>query len=659
MEILSLRLPGEPTANPKFISRRSADSRAAVPEAHSNSLSIYAALDYLEVARAMADKSNKHVWDYLAYYLELTHAPGFAVLLSGPWGVGKTYLLKAFLKMQFGDDAANYVYVSLYGPSTIEEIDDALFQAAFPVLTGKVAKVVGRVAKVGLKYLSVDPGEWNIKEFLNKFNAKVYVFDDLERCEAPINKVLGYINQFVEHGAAKVIILANEKEIGTDEDYARRREKLIGKTLQVSSVFDEAFRHFAANIDHEGARSFIQSSVAEIATIYSQSTLDNLRILQQTMWDFERLYAALSPEQQAYKDAMATLLRLLFVLSFEFKAARITEDDIATGRGITAMMRASLAKDKQKTRMTLSGERYPTVDINDSILSSELLVDYLVRGIVDPGAIRAELQASRYFIKVSDEQPWRTVWHWMERSDAEFDLAMAKMERQFEERAFTKDGEILHVLGLRLFLSDRDILPISRAEVVLQGKQYIDDVLAAKTLQTPLPGEVSEVRFQGWGGLGIHENDTTEYKELFQHLTAAMQRAVEETYPDKARDLLSEMTSDVDGFYRRISLTYNDTSQYIRAPVLARLPVDDFVNAFLDLHPNAQNVVMRALKGRYESGQLEHDLREERPWIISVGNALAKRLPGLSVISQYRVRKQIEWHLQAAKPELPSEDNKI
>jgi predicted AAA+ superfamily ATPase len=63
----------------------------------------------------MADKSNKHVWEYLNYYLGLGHAPCFAVLLSGPWGVGKTYLLKKFLKERFGNDAAKYVYVSLYG----------------------------------------------------------------------------------------------------------------------------------------------------------------------------------------------------------------------------------------------------------------------------------------------------------------------------------------------------------------------------------------------------------------------------------------------------------------------------------------------------------------------------------------------------------------
>ncbi len=175
--------------------------------------------------------------------------------------------------------------------------------------------MVGRVAKVGLKYLKVEPGDWNIKEFLNKFRAKVYIFDDLERCEAAINKVLGYINQFVEHGGAKVIVLANEKEIGPNEDYARRREKLIGKTLQVNSVFDDAFAHFASNIDNKGARAFIEASTTDIATIYTQSNLNNLRILQQTMWDFERFYAVLSSEHQANKEAMTTLLRLIFVLS--------------------------------------------------------------------------------------------------------------------------------------------------------------------------------------------------------------------------------------------------------------------------------------------------------------------------------------------------------
>jgi hypothetical protein len=595
----------------------------------------------------MGDETNKHIWDYLGYYLNLGHAPGFAVLLSGPWGVGKTYLLKALLRKEFCDDPASYVYVSLYGLSSIEEIDDALFQAAFPALTGTAAKVVGRLAKVGLKFLKVEPSEWDLKDFLNKFRATVYVFDDLERCEAPINKVLGYINQFVEHGSAKVIILANEKEISDGKDYTRRREKLIGKTLHVSSVFGEAFEHFTLNIDHAATRSFIKGSTADIATVYAQSKVDNLRILQQTMWDFERFYAALLPEHQANHEAMATLLRLLFALSFELKAARIAEADIAMGRGASARLIAALEKDKPKTPMALAGDRYPMVDVDDNILSNALLVDYLVRGIVDADAIRKDLNASRFFINVADEQPWRTVWHWFERSDAEVTAALAKMEEQFKNRKFTKDGEILHVLGLRLFLSSQGLLELSKADVVAQGKQYIDDVSAAGKLEVPPSGDSRDIRLEGWGGLGISEQDTNDYTALFDYLISAIQRSVEGTYPQKAKDLLSAMKSDVDSFYRQISLSHADATNYVLAPVLAKLSVGDFVSAFFDLHPSEQRVAMAALKGRYEFDRLNQSLKEEKPWITSVHDAFRKRLPGMSPIARHRLEKQLQWYLKA------------
>lgn len=602
----------------------------------------------------MARENNKHVWDYLNYYLRLGHVPGFAVLLSGPWGVGKTYLLKAFLKKELGEDPANYVYVSLYGLSTIEEIDDALFQAAFPALTGTAAKVAGRVAKVGLKFLKVEPGEWDIKAFLNKFRAKLYVFDDLERCEAPTNKVLGYINQFVEHGGAKVIILANEKEIGDDKDYARRREKLIGKTLHVSSVFDDAFEHFTSNVDHAGARAFIKGSAADIATIYAQSNLHNLRILQQTMWDFERFYAVLLPEHHANHEAMTTLLRLLFVLSFELKAARIAEADIATGRGAAARLIAALEKDKPETPMALAGDRYPIVDIDDSILSNTLLVDYLVRGIVDADAIHKDLNASRFFIKVADEQPWRTVWHWFERSDAEFTAALAKMEEQFNSRSFSKIGEILHVLGLRLFLADQQLLQLSKADAVAEGKQYIDDVCTKKELEVPFSGQTGEIRYGGFDGLQISEQGTEEYRVLFEHLMSAVERSIKDTYPKKANDLLSTMRSDVDSFYRQISLSHADATNYVHAPVLANLPVDDFVNAFLGLHPSEQRLAMAALKSRYDFDRLDQSLKEEKPWITSVYDAFQKRVPDLSPIARYRLQKQLGWYLNAFRQKADS-----
>jgi hypothetical protein len=175
------------------------------------------------------------------------HSPGFAVILNGAWGIGKTYLLKRFLEDQ-RKLGKKCVYVSLYGLDTLDEIDNALLRSIYPLLALKGTRIAGRVAtsiaeRFGLGALvkGLDP-----KEILDRLGADLYAFDDLERCEAPLNKVLGYINEFVEHDGCKVVIVANEAEIrNTDkEDYLRRREKLIGKTLQVQSEFGKAFDYF-------------------------------------------------------------------------------------------------------------------------------------------------------------------------------------------------------------------------------------------------------------------------------------------------------------------------------------------------------------------------------------------------------------------------------
>ena len=95
-------------------------------------------------------------------------------------------------------------------------------------------------------------------------------------------------------------------------------------------------------------------------------------------------------------------------------------------------------------------------------------------------------------------------------------------------------------------------------------------------------------------------------------------------------------------------MTRDEASQYVKAPVLATINVDEFVDSFLGLYPSKQHTVMMALKGRYEGGQLDRDLKDEKPWIKSVRDTLRKRMAKLSPISQYRLEKHIEWYLQAA-----------
>jgi hypothetical protein len=581
-------------------------------------------------------------------------------MINGPWGIGKTYVVTKFLDQNFGQkqratdrDAdpnrhkrkkRKYVCVSLFGLETIDEFDAALFQAIYPALGWKATKVGARVGKTLLKRFVGLDANFEISDVINKFDADLFVFDDLERCEAPLNKVLGYINEFVEHDGCKVIIIANEKEITKGAEYDNRREKIVGKTLEVQSAFDEAYAHFISLIDDPGAKELFDGNASEIASIYQQSELNNLRILQQTMWDFERLYRVLTEKHHRNAEAMTALVRLLFALSFEFKAGRIKTDDL---RSRPNQMLALVSRDTKASHFMVAWQRYPDIDLSDTMISDELLVDILVRGIVEENDIRSSIDKSRYFITPHEEPPWRTVWHWFERTDDEFAAACGTLEREFSARSFTATGEILHVLGLRLFLSRIGVLEKTRADVLSEGKKYIDDLYTTKRLEGWVSG-FSEISFGGYGGLGIMESGTSEYQELFTYLRDKGEQAVRDTYSEKGQALLKEMATNPQLYQRRLCVTNTADSLYYNVPILASIDPDVFVSLLLQQRPAAQRDIMMAFRMRYELVSIDRDLVAEKPWLRQVRDKLMEKAAYMPLIGKYRLLQTIEWAIEPA-----------
>lgn len=441
--------------------------------------------------------SNKHVREYLEYYFSFPHPPRFAVLIGGPWGIGKTFIVKRLLRELLGDER-KYAYVSLYGAASIGEIEDRLLQAMYPVLGWKSTKVAGRLVKSAAKYFGVD-ADISVKDMLSRLNAEVCVFDDLERCAMPTNEVLGYINEFVEHDDCKVIIIANESEISGGDQYRRRREKLIGKTLEVQSAFDEALSFFTSQIDYERAKSVLQRRSAEIEGVYRDSGLNNLRILQQTMWDFERVARVLKEKHWHNDAAILALLRLFFAISFEMKAGRIGPDDLKRRFERAAARMLAEREETEGSPMMKAQERYPDIDLNDQILSDAVLIDVLVKGLVDREQICSSLDRSPYFVEPGEEPAWRTVWYSYERPENEVVRAIDVMDKEFSERKFTAPGEMMHVFGLQLWLAEIGHSGKTRAGVISDAKKYIDDLYDQRRLALLTDDEDDEVRF-GYGG---------------------------------------------------------------------------------------------------------------------------------------------------------------
>ncbi|MBY5924409.1 MULTISPECIES: P-loop NTPase fold protein [unclassified Halomonas] len=582
---------------------------------------------------------NQHVKEYLTYYTSFPHPPRYAVLLNGPWGIGKTHLLKEFLG-ELPSKGIRYIYLSLYGLTTLDEIDDVLFRAMYPVFDNKSVKITGRAVKALGKYLNISV-DLKAKELLDRANAEIFVFDDLERCNIPVNRVLGYINEFVEHEGRKVLIICNEREIKDKDDYTRVREKLIGKTLEIQSALEQALSAFLALAKDDQSREFMASQIDEVSIIYHQSELHNLRVLQQTIWDFERFYTALEDKHRNNNHAMTALLRMLFALSFEIKTGRLTARDLLDRQTALLMSHMPSAKEKgSESLLVAAQQRYPEARLDDTVLSDETLTDLLIKGVVDKGAIRTDLDASTFFVSADDEPAWRTVWYAFERTEEEFDTAFYEMERAFDNREYESLGEILHVFGLRLWLAKIGAISCTLKEVIEQGMRYIDDLYAEGRLQPLSPGEDAHyLRPSSHGGLGFHESKTAEYKELFTYLQEKRDKAASDRYPILAEDILKEMSTSPELFFHRVNLISGENSGLYNVPVLAELDPKKFVAALLDIHPAQQCNILMALKARYERKTLDRELVTERPWASEVRSLLLDACKEMSPISRYRIHR--------------------
>ena len=592
---------------------------------------------------------NTHIRDYLSHYLSFTEKPGFAVLIRGPWGIGKTFIVDRLLNELLKSNEKR-IYISMYGLKSIEDIDAALFQAVVPALGWKGTKLAGRVAKAALKFVNFEL-EVGAEDVLDKFDAKVYVFDDIERCDLSVDAILGYINEFVEHNGCRVIVIANEAEIEETKGYRRRREKLIGKTLEVEPEFDAAFSHFVLEMTDAEVASFYQAHRNAIESVFAQSRTSNFRLLRQGLWEFSRVLGALSPEVRSNDAAMLHLLRFFFAWSFELSSGGLKPRDLLARKKVEIVLAIDDEKKGKRVGMRLATKKYPDVSLTDDVLSDEVMVDIFARGVVDAAAIHASVTASRHFRTPGLEPPWRTVAWAVERSDEEFGQALEELEKQFEKRELLQPGAILHMFGNQIELAKSGLRKRTTKRVVREAKQYIDDLLSAGRLEpSPLYAYQDDLRHGGWGGSTFSAADTPEFGELFAYLKEKRKIAREASYGDLAKTLLGEMLNDPSLFIRRVCVSNSEDSIYTHVPLLSALDPEQFLDALWTLYPEDRHSVFNALRERYDRGSIRQELLPELPWIRKVRSVLIARSKKMAGVAKWRTKKWIEWYLDCIAP---------
>lgn len=587
---------------------------------------------------------NAHIEDYIKYYCSFKHEPGYAILIKGRWGSGKTWFIQKALQ-ELNDAGAKHLYVSLYGVTSFDEIEDVFFRQLHPLLSSKTMAITGKIIKSALKatikldldsdgradsLVTTQVPDINIPEYLINTAGFVIVFDDLERASIDLESLLGYINYYVEHQGYKVIVIANEEEIlereknTTDFEltYSRIKEKLIGKTFEVKQNFEDALKCFISKIENKSTRIFLEKNTKLITQLYFQSEYKNLRHLKQSLWDFERLLTFISDEAKAKDKLVEHLLKIHLIFSFEIKSGNIPPAYILTiHKEYYSSFTTSSSKNKEITTYQKISEKYNNINLNDILLEESTWFELFDTGYCDHKTIENALRSSEYF-STENTPNWIKLWHAMDLNDNDFDSVLKSVENDFNQMNFTEVSTVRHVCGIFLWLSKIEIINKKPEEILNQSILHIDKLKNNGLLRNGFKNN-KRIRIgifdnDSWNGLGFFERESSQFKLLTDHINKMFERDELDNYPCAAKKLMNLMESDPELFYTKVTRCNSSESQYYNVPIFTHIEPQEFVNTFMSSDPNARNTVCYAFADRYKYSESKELLSPEMKWLESI-----------------------------------------
>lgn len=279
-----------------------------------------------------------------------------ALLLTGKWGCGKTFLIRQISEEFNQGEKYILVTISLFGIETIEglhkKVKENVFYATIdPVSTNDEQQKASRIKAVAtnissaLKDYSKIAKGINTALSINLFDfidvkrkitchkngqliekTLVLVFDDFERSNIDRVDLLGSINDYLEAKGIKIIIVADESQIN-NEKYSEFKEKLISRTVKLSADYKDIIKNICENYTEteQGYRDFLTQNIELLIQVFLESQSENLRTFKSYIIDFERVYS-IWIKNRFPLDNLKNVLYAFGAILFEFKANNYKKD---------------------------------------------------------------------------------------------------------------------------------------------------------------------------------------------------------------------------------------------------------------------------------------------------------------------------------------------
>ncbi|EFL0124758.1 TPA: NTPase KAP [Escherichia coli] len=587
--------------------------------------------------------NNTYIKDYIEYYLSLTTEPQYAIMLKGAWGSGKTWFIEQVLEeYKQKNSEFKFLKVSLYGVNSIKQIEDEFYRQLHPVLSNKAlifgANVLKNTLKATFKIdlngdnksdvdVNTNVPTINLNDFSRKPDGFVLVFDDIERAGIDLPILFGYINHFVEVNGYKAILVANEEEIinrekriNNDEksssEYMRTKEKLVGKTFEVTSDLHSACNVFLGVISSLHVANIFKEDMQAIEDIYVSAKYNNLRHLRQFFLDVQRIISLLGNKYVSNDDFMRVFFQQLLIFSIEYRGGNLNYEDFDSISNVNYGM--FLGKERTKTKYDMIVEKYSSPVLTEKLLDGAYWRELICDGKVT-SELLAQLDITRFF-RSTDAQAWEYLWNYRELNETMLNEQYAIAKDNLFSGKITSLGELLMTASILLDMAKEGLTTDDVHDLINETKQNINNYynrLRAEDIHKEY-AQTHYNELRAWRGFGFLDRDSDEFKLIIEHIEIAKKKRFDESIPEFALQFSDELQRGNLSFVSELSHSNNRQLNLHNVPFLHLVPPEVFIESYRKLDPVLMRKLAFSLRNRYSDGDARTRLTEEYNWLINL-----------------------------------------
>lgn len=559
---------------------------------------------------------NKHINSYIKHYINLKISPEYALLISGKWGIGKTFFINNYLKKESHKEI-KFIQISLFGIKSVNEIHKQIIFQLIGTGEGSLSNSLIQIGssildsfgkKINLGIHDI-PIEQILKTLTKKLDKEIiFIFDDLERITINMPEILGYINILVERLQLKTILLANELELNKQVQYKEFKEKIIGKTFLLKQDFDTSFNTFIELINL--SKAVIIDNKTIIKNIFITADYHNLRHIRQSLLDFEHFFEIIDEKFQTNKDLMQELIEIFFAFSIEIKDGKFDIQDLKDFQLIESTeyyieKREAEEENKEFTRkpLDLLFEKYSLANREDLLLTEKMWIELFNFGILEQAEVTESFNNSKYFV-VESPKEWIPLWHYRELEDDDFIKKLKEVANNFNNNKYKEHEVLIHVVGILLRLSKLKLYDKSSIEIVNKAKDNIDKNLEILEHDIHLDLEYSSF------GLGYMEAETDELIEVRDYLLYKTHESINNNLEDLGIELITLLNdNNYEKFKNKLSKSLVNNLQ--ERPIFSKIDVGSFFNTILNIKHSTLRRILPIIEERYSQANINELLVDE------------------------------------------------